>query len=161
MSEKRMEDYRNAPSGVGPLASEWEDKPHRLLYDLVNKITLLQSRVKGLEEALRKLGPDSSLERSAMQRVAWEALSLQGGEESRDLAVAREAILADTLKDCAHKFREYEAIHKGKGTPEAKRSASLVSPKDQQAMLNRTDLWIISMLLVIIMFDYLLFGYGR
>ena len=29
-----LEDYRNAPSGIGPLAAEWKDKPHRLLYDL-------------------------------------------------------------------------------------------------------------------------------
>ena len=30
-----LEDYRNAPSGIGPLADEWKDKPHRLLYDLI------------------------------------------------------------------------------------------------------------------------------
>lgn len=29
-----LEDYRNAPSGTGPLAAQWRDKPHRLLYDL-------------------------------------------------------------------------------------------------------------------------------
>jgi hypothetical protein len=29
-----LEDYRNAPSGDGPLAAQWKDKPHRLLYDL-------------------------------------------------------------------------------------------------------------------------------
>jgi len=29
-----LDDYRNAPSGVGPLAAEWKDKPHRLVYDL-------------------------------------------------------------------------------------------------------------------------------
>ena len=29
-----LEDYRNAPSGIGPLAAEWHDKPHRLVYDL-------------------------------------------------------------------------------------------------------------------------------
>jgi len=28
------EDYRNAPSNTGPLAAEWLDKPHRLVYDL-------------------------------------------------------------------------------------------------------------------------------
>lgn len=32
------EDYRNAPSGLGPLAAEWKDKPHRLLYDLAKHI---------------------------------------------------------------------------------------------------------------------------
>jgi len=29
-----LEDYYNAPSGEGPLAAQWIDKPHRLLYDL-------------------------------------------------------------------------------------------------------------------------------
>jgi len=29
-----LEDYRDAPSGIGPLAAEWKDKPHRLVYDL-------------------------------------------------------------------------------------------------------------------------------
>jgi len=29
-----IDDYRNAPSGDGPLAVQWVDKPHRLLYDL-------------------------------------------------------------------------------------------------------------------------------
>jgi len=29
-----VDDYRNAPSGIGPLAAEWKDKPHRLVYDL-------------------------------------------------------------------------------------------------------------------------------
>lgn len=33
-----LEDYHLAPSGEGPLASEWEDKPHRLLYDLIAAI---------------------------------------------------------------------------------------------------------------------------
>lgn len=33
-----LNDYRNAPSGVGPLADEWEDKPHRLLYDLLSAL---------------------------------------------------------------------------------------------------------------------------
>ena len=30
-----MEAYWTAPSGRGPLATTWEDKPHRLLYDLI------------------------------------------------------------------------------------------------------------------------------
>lgn len=29
-----LEEYRNAPSGIGPLAAQWKDKPHRLVYDL-------------------------------------------------------------------------------------------------------------------------------
>ena len=34
MPEYTTDDYRNAPSGIGPLAAEWRDKPHRLVYDL-------------------------------------------------------------------------------------------------------------------------------
>ncbi len=33
-----LDDYRNAPSGIGPLADEWKNKPHRLVYDLCKKV---------------------------------------------------------------------------------------------------------------------------
>ena len=33
-----LEQYMLAPSGEGPLAFEWKDKPHRLVYDLVRKL---------------------------------------------------------------------------------------------------------------------------
>lgn len=36
-------DYRYAPQGMGPLAAEWKDKPHRLLYDLCAAVDLLQT----------------------------------------------------------------------------------------------------------------------
>jgi hypothetical protein len=29
-----IDDYHKAPSGMGPLAATWADKPHRLVYDL-------------------------------------------------------------------------------------------------------------------------------
>lgn len=38
MTEYTLDDYRNAPSGIGPLAAEWRDKPHRLVYDLINRL---------------------------------------------------------------------------------------------------------------------------
>lgn len=34
--------YRDAPSGDGPLAAEWKDKPHRLVYDLVEEVVALR-----------------------------------------------------------------------------------------------------------------------
>lgn len=40
-----MEDYRNAPSGIGPLAHEWRNKPHRLVYDLCSEIERLRALV--------------------------------------------------------------------------------------------------------------------
>lgn len=33
-----LEAYWRAPSGQGPLATEWADKPHRLIYDLIAAI---------------------------------------------------------------------------------------------------------------------------
>lgn len=38
----RLEDYYEAPSGRGPLAGEWRDKPHRLLYELIKHIAWLE-----------------------------------------------------------------------------------------------------------------------
>ena len=34
MSELNTKDYIDALSGTGPRASDWADKPHRLIYDL-------------------------------------------------------------------------------------------------------------------------------
>ena len=36
------DDYHLAPSGIGPLAADWKDKPHRLVYDLVGEVERLQ-----------------------------------------------------------------------------------------------------------------------
>ena len=41
-----LEAIRNAPSGVGPLASGWRDKPHRLLYDLLAEVDRLTAELK-------------------------------------------------------------------------------------------------------------------
>ena len=41
MTPKELEDYLNAPSGIGPHAFTWSDKPHRLLYDLLAEIQRL------------------------------------------------------------------------------------------------------------------------
>lgn len=35
--------YRDAPSGEGPLAETWKDKPDRLVYDLCREIERLRS----------------------------------------------------------------------------------------------------------------------
>mgnify|MGYP000157861302 CR=1 FL=1 len=37
-------EYRAAPSGEGPLSFEWSDKPHRLIYDLIEEV----KRLRGL-----------------------------------------------------------------------------------------------------------------
>ena len=42
MQDILTEDYRNALNGSGPLANQWKDKPHRLVYDLCNEIERLR-----------------------------------------------------------------------------------------------------------------------
>lgn len=38
-------DYRVAPSGMGPHADTWADKPHRLIYDLCNEVDRLRAAI--------------------------------------------------------------------------------------------------------------------
>ena len=40
------EDFRNAPSGDGPLAAQWADKPHRLVYDLCRWVNSLRAALR-------------------------------------------------------------------------------------------------------------------
>lgn len=39
-------DYRKALGNTGPLAYEWNDKPHRLVYDLANAVDNLEEAIK-------------------------------------------------------------------------------------------------------------------
>ncbi len=39
------DDYWRAPSGEGPQAATWKDKPHRLVYDLVGEVEYLRARL--------------------------------------------------------------------------------------------------------------------
>lgn len=43
-------DYRNAPSGKGPLAGQWADKPHRIAYDMARVLSALQIRLDELRD---------------------------------------------------------------------------------------------------------------
>lgn len=43
------EEYRLAPSNMGPLAATWKDKPHRLVYDLCSEVGCLQSKLEVAE----------------------------------------------------------------------------------------------------------------
>ena len=49
-----IEDYHVAPGGDGPLADEWADKPHRLLYDLLGEIQALRRERSAAVESLKK-----------------------------------------------------------------------------------------------------------
>lgn len=43
-------EYREAPSGRGPHAAEWLDKPHRLVYDLCTEVDRLRMEIQALRE---------------------------------------------------------------------------------------------------------------
>ena len=51
----RLEDYRVAPSGLGPLAAQWDDKPHRLVYDLVTALEEARREREALAEPLEAM----------------------------------------------------------------------------------------------------------
>jgi hypothetical protein len=48
-------EYRNATSGIGPLAHEWDDKPHRLVFDLINEVKRLNEELELAQEDSKRL----------------------------------------------------------------------------------------------------------
>jgi hypothetical protein len=48
-------DYRLAPSGQGPQADQWADKPHRLVYDLCSEVERLRGRIEALQKDAERL----------------------------------------------------------------------------------------------------------
>lgn len=40
---------RGAPSGLGPWASEWTDKPHRIVYDLASALETAAAELSALK----------------------------------------------------------------------------------------------------------------
>ncbi len=48
-----VDEYKNAPSGVGPQAVTWKDKPHRLIYDLCAEVEELRRELRNDSERLR------------------------------------------------------------------------------------------------------------
>lgn len=49
--EYPLEDYWIAPNGDGPLGFTWDDKPHRLLYDLIAEVLHLRDEVERIKAA--------------------------------------------------------------------------------------------------------------
>lgn len=86
--DSEVEDYRNAPSGEGPHAFTWNDKPHRLLYDLCDKLDSLKAErdaLTSLCESHRRLAlpaPTASVrvhcttERETRRRVRMSEVTL-------------------------------------------------------------------------------------
>lgn len=59
-------DYRNAPSGVGPLADTWRDKPHRLVYDLCAEVEHCRAHIAASEPV--------AWDREAVARIVYDAM---------------------------------------------------------------------------------------
>lgn len=72
-----LEDYRNAPSGIGPLAAEWDDKPHRVVYDMCDHIRELRDENERLRNELIRL---KSVVGEVDNDLIDEALSATSGE---------------------------------------------------------------------------------
>lgn len=77
-------DYRNAPSGVGPLSNEWKDKPHRLIYDLATALATEREKTSQWWDARAELDRVSGLldtERTARESLEKELSQLRSGLE--------------------------------------------------------------------------------
>ena len=79
----KLKDYSTAPSGEGPLASVWNDKPHRLVYDLVAEI---ERKNRAVDKAKGKL---EELER---HHVILNARRNRPEEDSETLKLVRAAL---------------------------------------------------------------------
>ena len=67
MSEPMPQDYKDAVNGTGPLAHEWADKPHRLVYDLASALTVATKRAEAAEA-------EREAERAVIEAAkAWHA----------------------------------------------------------------------------------------
>lgn len=58
------DDYRLAPGGsvdapFGSLAYDWQDKPHRLVYELAGEVKHLQQEIEHLRSATLQIGKRS------------------------------------------------------------------------------------------------------
>lgn len=70
----RIADYRNAPSGIGPLAHTWGDKPHRLLYDLATEVERLQVLLRDVVVAAGRMRDDWAEADDAVKKRLWSNL---------------------------------------------------------------------------------------
>lgn len=69
--------YRNAISGIGILAQEWEEKPHRLVYELCGEVDFLNKKIKTMKEGYEKIVNLSDIEMKNVdeaRRIAKEFL---------------------------------------------------------------------------------------
>ena len=65
-------DYRNALAGKGPLALEWADKPHRLIYDLCKSVEWWEAQSLARESEHTTLVTPEWLDGAEAKRLGFE-----------------------------------------------------------------------------------------
>lgn len=107
------DDYRVAPSGEGPQASEWLNKPHRLVYDLAGEVKHLHAAL-AVETARADREGTARREAERQCRVLSLAIPLEDELSPRidellwDIAVQQwQAVaVASLLKDCQRRMAD-------------------------------------------------------
>lgn len=78
-----LEDYLIAPDGEGPLAYEWSDKPHRLIYDLVERCRKLEARATPPTPVEDERLEEIRERRAEISPPPWESVPVIEGSEWR------------------------------------------------------------------------------
>jgi hypothetical protein len=111
MTPEQIDEYRNAPSGIGPHADQWTDKPHRLVYDLCKALTTLQQEKATLDDMVHQefvareqaeAGRDELL--AMVESLQQEKAVLEGGWDAE--TVKRQVADFNAVCDVARKERE-------------------------------------------------------
>lgn len=112
------QDYRLAPSHQGPLANQWVDKPHRLIYDLCSEVERLQTKLGDHEILVKRLRGVLGF-RYAIESEIRRFFSKQRQKTTMQLDAMAE-VLGFKI-DWKHDPRELEEIIGDVWLPDAKR----------------------------------------
>lgn len=67
-----LDDYLGAPSGIGPLAHTWADKPHRLVYALIDEIERLRAAGDAMADNLGRHVMACGVNDARQALAAWQ-----------------------------------------------------------------------------------------
>lgn len=128
--------YRNAPSGIGPLADTWRDKPHRLVYDLCAVVDALYARPEPVafavynEDGGFEYATESEREARADWAHGWSMRPLYAHPSA-----AAGAVTEDEIDDMVDAAVESLALAAGKAFRAG--HSFMASPRDvRQAMAS-------------------------
>ena len=99
---------RHAVSGIGPLAYEWLDKPHRLLYDACGEVETMAARVAELEaEAQSRTNilaeyvaqQNASIAELEAENARLQSLLIEADEMEAEFDLLRKALVEHDAAD--------------------------------------------------------------